>query len=111
MTSYYNKLKSLYDKLEVFEPPLTCSCEVTHIYSKRVSGHQAIKVLNCLNDNYLSIRNQILLMDPRSSMARTYALVLQIGRKNEVNISRDLGVFMTDEKNFDKRKTNMDKRN
>lgn len=57
-----------------------------------------IQFVNGPNDKYEFVCNQILLMDPLSSMSKAYSLVLQVEQQNESNLSSKLGVFNIDTK-------------
>lgn len=60
--------------------------------------------------------NQILLMDPLTSMSQAYALLLQIKQQKKAHLTGDLGTFNIDNnkggqirKPFDKKNAQMDK--
>lgn len=52
VTTYYTKLKTLLDGLQVLEPCLKCKYEVKHQYTERKITHNMIKFVNGLNSDY-----------------------------------------------------------
>lgn len=72
--AYYTKFKGLWDELLEYE---TCSC-----------GHQAeecvMSFLMSLNDTYIAVRGQILLMDPIPSLSKVFSLLVQDEKQRKV---------------------------
>ena len=83
INSYYTEFKSLWQELSNYR---TCSC-----------GHQAkdcvMSFLMSLNETYITVRGQILLMDPIPSLGKVFSLLLQdekqrkVGKKNTIESS------------------------
>ncbi|XP_073223424.1 uncharacterized protein [Cicer arietinum] len=69
ITSYYTKLKQLWQKLQIFCPLPSCSCNVKHscaLISKICEyrdGDYVIRFLKGLNEQYSAVRSQVMLMD------------------------------------------------
>ncbi|XP_058756759.1 uncharacterized protein LOC131629981 [Vicia villosa] len=85
ISSYYTKLKILWQELDNFRPIPECSCistclAITKIRSYRESDH-VIRFLKGLNDQYSAIRSQIMLMDPLPNLCKVYSLLVQQERQ------------------------------
>nr|KYP43959.1 hypothetical protein KK1_034599 [Cajanus cajan] len=87
VTNYFTELKILWDELDLLRPLPACSCAFKCTCSalgnvaKYKGQDQVIKFLRGLNDNYLTVRTQILLMDPLPSLNRVFSLVIQQERQ------------------------------
>ncbi|KAL2244055.1 UNVERIFIED_CONTAM: hypothetical protein Sindi_0523500 [Sesamum indicum] len=69
ITTYYTKLKQLWDELICLMPPAMCTCENCTCVCNRTKidqseASQLIQFLMGLNETYDNIRNQILVLDP-----------------------------------------------
>ncbi|XP_058783503.1 uncharacterized protein LOC131658196 [Vicia villosa] len=86
ISSYYTKLKILWQELDNFRPIPTCDCDptccaITKIRTYRDSD-QVIRFLKGLNDQYAAIRSQIMLMDPLPNICKVYSLLVQQERQS-----------------------------
>ncbi|XP_020225129.1 uncharacterized protein LOC109807015 [Cajanus cajan] len=78
---------SIRDELDVFRPlsPCTCAikctCAASISIGKYKSQDQVIKFLRGLNDNYSTVKTQILLMDPLPPLNHVFSLVVQEERQ------------------------------
>ncbi|XP_047320294.1 uncharacterized protein LOC124924279 [Impatiens glandulifera] len=80
---YYSKIKKLWDELLVLEPlpccdcdPRTlCCCRMTKLVIQLDSSNKLTQFLMGLNDYYDNARQQILLMDPKPSLNRAFAMI------------------------------------
>jgi len=87
VTNYFTELKNFWDELDLFHSLPICSCAskctcgALMDVSKYKAQDQIIKFLRGLNDNYLIVRTQILLMDPLSSLNSVSSLVTQQERQ------------------------------
>jgi len=76
VTNYFTQLKVIWDELDLFRllPICSCASKCTCYALVNVSKYKAqdqiIKFIRGLNDNYLTVRTQILLMDPLPSLNR-----------------------------------------
>jgi hypothetical protein len=85
ISSYYTKLKKLWQELDNFRPIPQCDCIPTcqaldKIRSYR-DGDQVIRFLKGLNDQYSTVKSQIMLMDPLPSICKVYSLLVQQERQ------------------------------
>ena len=87
VTNYFTQLKILWDELDLFCLLSTyscaskCTCNSLVNVSKYKAQDQIIKFLRGLNDNYSTVRTQILLMDPLPSLNKVCSLVTQQERQ------------------------------
>jgi len=85
VTNYFTQLKILWDELDLFRPLSASSCaskcNTLVNVSKYKTQDQIIKFLRGLNDNYSTVRTQILLMDHFSSLNKVCSLITQQERQ------------------------------
>jgi hypothetical protein len=85
VSSYYTKLKKLWQELDNFRPIPHCDCIPTCKAIDKIKeyrdGDQVIRFLKGLNDQYSSVRSQIMLMDPLPNICRVYSLLVQQERQ------------------------------
>lgn len=87
VTDFYFTLKFLWEKLEIymFMPNsscrIRCSCEAMRQDRKNHTLLHVVRFLTSLNDNFVVVRSQILLIEPRPSMNRIFSMVLQHERQ------------------------------
>ena len=77
MTDYFTNFKVLWDKLENQDPLPSCACGVMLILRDKHDREYVIRFLMGLNENYATVRSQILTRDPVPLMNKVYSLVLQ----------------------------------
>ncbi|XP_074288382.1 uncharacterized protein LOC141613544 [Silene latifolia] len=83
ITTYYGKLKNLWDSLVVHEPPFSCkcgncSCNIGQDAVKRQDSERLHQFLMGLDSTlYGHIRSQQLQLDPLPSLTRVYHAMLQ----------------------------------
>nr|GEW75068.1 hypothetical protein [Tanacetum cinerariifolium] len=61
-----------------------CTCSVLEKFALRDSNSKLIQFLMKLNDEYESVRSQILAMDPLSTVNKAYYIVQQIKKQRQV---------------------------
>lgn len=64
ISSYYPKLKNLWDKLLNYRPLPSCSCGGLKVIAEYQQQEYVMKFLMELNDTFAHVRGQILLLDP-----------------------------------------------
>ncbi|GJW87672.1 hypothetical protein Tco_0163012, partial [Tanacetum coccineum] len=78
---YYHKLKGLWDEIDAIEAPYACSCKCTCENGKengeREQRKRLIQFLMGLDECYINIRGQILLMQPLPLVAKAYSMLRQ----------------------------------
>ncbi|XP_020999433.1 uncharacterized protein LOC110281482 [Arachis duranensis] len=88
ITSYYTKLKSIWEELDEFRPIALCSClyncecgkNLEMIREHREQSH-VIRFLRGLNDQYANVLSQLMLVTPLPTVAATFSLLLQQERQ------------------------------
>ncbi|GAA0168594.1 hypothetical protein LIER_23273 [Lithospermum erythrorhizon] len=70
---YYNKLKRLWDELDVLKPNV-------------IDGEERMmQFLMGLGDEYNAIRNQVLIIDPLPLVAKTYYVEVEVERRRALH--------------------------
>ncbi|XP_016207036.1 uncharacterized protein LOC107647479 [Arachis ipaensis] len=86
ITAYFTKLRSLWEELESFQPipayecTPKCSCGLGVIRAYRSEGC-LVKFLRGLNDQFSTIRSQVMMMEPLPNLDSTFALLTQQERQ------------------------------
>ncbi|XP_042964693.1 uncharacterized protein LOC122298916 [Carya illinoinensis] len=70
VSQYYNKLKSFWDELEIYEPMPSCTCGSMKALMEYTHRSKVMKFLMGLHDSYDSVRAQILLNDSLPALNR-----------------------------------------
>lgn len=99
ITTLYNMFKRPWDKYCLLRAPPAydcgkCSCLVTHI-STKVEKDSSIKFLLGLDDSYVSLRSQILMMSPIPLLSRIYSMLLQEESQRTMNQGVESLVMVT----------------
>lgn len=91
ISSYYTKMKKLWQKLDNFRPipDSDCveNCTVVTKMCEYKECDQVIRFLKEINEQYTSVRDQIMLMDPFLSIAKVYSLLVQ--QERQINLHLD----------------------
>lgn len=77
ITTYYGKLKELWDELASLQPTTPCTCGAAQTLSEVHDSDKVYQFLMGLNDSYQQLRSQILATDPLPSIGRCYAILHQ----------------------------------
>ncbi|KAK2359287.1 hypothetical protein QL285_084673 [Trifolium repens] len=85
ISSYYTKLKKLWQELDNFRPIPSCDCVPTCQAIDKIrnyrDGDQVIRFLKGLNEQYSTVKSQIMLMDPLPNICKVYSLLVQQERQ------------------------------
>lgn len=73
VSTYYGKLKSLWDKLAVYESILAWSCGNLKLLTERYQRDCVIQFLMGLQDTNANMRNQIMLMEPLQTVNKAFS--------------------------------------
>ena len=76
ISSYYTKMKSLWDELASYHNPISCSCGAIKGLVERVEKEKVMQFLMGLNESYAIVRGSILMMSPLPDTRKVHALVL-----------------------------------
>ncbi|XP_062119237.1 uncharacterized protein LOC133832985 [Humulus lupulus] len=77
VSSYFTKLKSLWDELKEFQPSATCTCGAMKKLVEFYNQEQVLQFLTGLNESYHFVRAQILLNDLLPSISKVFSVVIQ----------------------------------
>lgn len=69
----------------MFKALFSYDCGTTKNLSDFDNDNMLIQFLIELNKNYDHVKNQILLMDPLSSLNKAYSMLLRIEKQREIN--------------------------
>ncbi|XP_028093464.1 uncharacterized protein LOC114293571 [Camellia sinensis] len=86
--SYFTKLKGLWDEHYALCLIPACNCGTMKTVLEYQQSQKTMKFLIGLNESYVAIRGQILLMDPFPTINRAYSLVLQHERQCDVSTGK-----------------------
>ncbi|XP_048438263.1 uncharacterized protein LOC125476347 [Pyrus x bretschneideri] len=85
VSSYFTKLKSLWDERDTLCSIPTCHCEARNEITSYVETQKTMKFLMGLRDSYATVRSNTLLLDPLPTVNKAYALVLRHEKQVEVS--------------------------
>jgi hypothetical protein len=86
VSSYYTRLKSLWDELSNFRPIPDCSCGAMKVLLDNKQHEYVMQFLMGLNDSFSHVRAQILMTDPLPSITKAFGLVIQEERQRNISI-------------------------
>ncbi|XP_073030825.1 uncharacterized protein [Primulina eburnea] len=77
ISTYYSSLRRLWDEYSSLVVLPSCSCESAKKYLEHDQQHKLLQFLMGLNESYMHIRSQILMMNPLPSVGQAFALISQ----------------------------------
>nr|XP_033513817.1 uncharacterized protein LOC117278435 [Nicotiana tomentosiformis] len=80
-TSYFSKLKDLWDELDILAHLPSCDCEESRPYVEHLIRQKLLQFLMGLNESYSHVRSDVLLKRPVLSVNQAYAVVVQQERQ------------------------------
>ncbi|XP_070005311.1 uncharacterized protein [Nicotiana sylvestris] len=85
IASYFNKLKKLWDELRIMRSNKVnaCACPIRAELLKEEEEDRVHQFLMGLNEIYVKVRSNILMMQPLPSLDNTYNILLQDGKKKK----------------------------
>ena len=87
ITTYFTKLKGLIQELDNFRPipsctcAIVCSCELIPIVKSHREGDYVIRFLRGLNDQYSTVRSNIMMMGPLPDLDKVFYILIQQQRQ------------------------------
>ena len=72
VSTYFTKLKSLWDKLNNYRAFPPCSCGALKVLSNNKQHENVMQFLMGLNDSFANVRAQILMMEPLPAMNKVF---------------------------------------
>ncbi|KAM1590652.1 hypothetical protein PS2_034455 [Malus domestica] len=90
VSSYFTKLKSLWDERDVLCLIPACNCGTKKEITSYVETQKTMKFLMGLNESYATVRSNTLLLNPLPTVNKAYALVLRHERQAEVSSRKNI---------------------
>lgn len=81
---YYSRMKDLWEESEALVPVPGCTCEKSRDNVQFLQRQKLFQFFMGLNNTYLQARNQILLMNPLSSINQAFAMIMGDESKKSV---------------------------
>lgn len=88
VTSFFTKLKSLWDEKDVLCSFPTCTCEAAAEVKKFMETQKTMKFLMGLTENFAQTRNNIIGLDPIPNLNKAYAMVLRQEKQAETTAGK-----------------------
>ncbi|XP_048442487.1 uncharacterized protein LOC125478376 [Pyrus x bretschneideri] len=89
VSSYFTKLKGLWDERDVLCSIPACSCDTKKEIISYVETQKTMKFLMGLSDSFSTVRSNILLLEPLPTVNRAYSLVLRHEKQAEVSSGKN----------------------
>uniref|UniRef100_A0A803PZR1 CCHC-type domain-containing protein n=1 Tax=Cannabis sativa TaxID=3483 RepID=A0A803PZR1_CANSA len=87
VTTYFTKLKSIWDELKEFQPSTTCSCGAMKLFLDYYNQNQVLQFLTGLNESYSLVWAPILLNEPIPNLSRVFSMIVQEERQRTLGSS------------------------
>ncbi|KAF7126391.1 hypothetical protein RHSIM_Rhsim11G0081200 [Rhododendron simsii] len=84
ISSYFTRLKTLWDELNLYNPLPICSCGTVRVLEDYQQRTHTIQFLMGLDNTYTPVHGQILLMDPIPTVKKAFSLILQEERQRSI---------------------------
>ena len=85
VSTYYTRLKFLWDELKGFQPLPECACGTMKTWMEFQQQEYVMQFLMGLNESFVQTRSQILMMEPLPPIAKVFSLVAQDERQRSIN--------------------------
>ncbi|XP_075473941.1 uncharacterized protein LOC142504998 [Primulina tabacum] len=85
ISSYYTRMRTLWDELKDFQPIYVCQCGSIKEWMDYHNQECVMQFLMGLNESYAQIRAQILMMEPLPVISKTFSLVVQEERQRSIH--------------------------
>jgi len=93
IATYFTKVKGLWDELDDLDEIPICTCNSAEKMLKREQDQKLLQFLMGLNDDYNSVRGNILMMTPLPIISQVYSMLIQEEKQREI---RSNGHFLAD---------------
>lgn len=93
IATYFTKVKSLWNELDGLDEVPPCTCNSAEKMLKKEQNQKLLQFLMGLNDDYNSVRGNILMMSPLPSISQVYSMLIQEEKQREI---RSSGYFLAD---------------
>nr|KYP34297.1 hypothetical protein KK1_044765 [Cajanus cajan] len=106
ITAYYTQLKTLWQELDNFRPiptckcAVACNCDLLSIVRSYRENDYVIRFLKGLNEQYSSVRSNIMLMEPLPNITKVFSLLIQQERQFNSVIDDSKALAVIDQHGF-----------
>ncbi|OIT21936.1 hypothetical protein A4A49_55608, partial [Nicotiana attenuata] len=89
VSTYYSKLKDLWDEYDAMTPTPSCPCPESKVFLEHIQQQRLVQFLSGLNESFAQAKGQIMLMIPTPTINEAYRMVVQdeSQRAKTMNIS------------------------
>ncbi|KAL5556865.1 hypothetical protein UlMin_039101 [Ulmus minor] len=94
VSTYFTKLKILWDELKEFQPVPVCQCGGLKIWADYQHKEYVLQFLMGLNESYAQNRGQILMIEPLPTINKVFSLIIQEERHR--NIGSNSGIHVSE---------------
>ncbi|XP_070050762.1 uncharacterized protein [Nicotiana tomentosiformis] len=77
ISTYYSKLKDLWDEYDVMAPTPLCPCPESKVFLEHIQQQCLVQFLSGLNESFAQAKGQIMLMIPTPTINEAYGVVVQ----------------------------------
>ncbi|XP_073137602.1 uncharacterized protein [Henckelia pumila] len=104
VSTYYTRLRILWDELKDFQPISVCHCGSMKEWVDHQNQECVMQFLMGLNESYAQVRAQILMMDPIPVISKIFSIVVQDERQRLIHqdaskVPHDLNVLANSSSN------------
>ncbi|CAN6697328.1 unnamed protein product [Malus baccata var. baccata] len=89
VSSYFTKLKGLWDERDVLCSIPACGCDTKKEIISYVETQKTIKFIMGLSDSFSTVRSNVLLLEPLPTVNKAYSLVLRHEKQAEVSSGKN----------------------
>ena len=75
VSTYFTKLRVLWDEFDALVPPPTCDCDISKMYIDHLQFLRLFDFLMGLNKIYSHAKRQILMMNPLPNVIKAYVMI------------------------------------
>ncbi|XP_070008453.1 uncharacterized protein [Nicotiana sylvestris] len=74
VSTYYSKLKDLWDEYDVMAPTPSCPCPESKVFLEHIQQQRLVQFLSGLNESFAQAKGQIMLMIPTLTINEAYGM-------------------------------------
>ncbi|XP_062109408.1 uncharacterized protein LOC133820027 [Humulus lupulus] len=95
ISSYFTKLKAIWDEINEICPRTPCTCAAAADNLDSHNQEQVLQFLTCLNESYHAVRAQVLLIDPLPSLSKVFSMIILEERQRNLGPSTNPNIIAT----------------
>ncbi|XP_062089486.1 uncharacterized protein LOC133796019 [Humulus lupulus] len=89
VSSYFTKLKAMWDAITEICPRIPCTCVAASDNLDSYNQEQVLQFLTGLNESYHAVRAQVLLIDHFPSLSKVFSMIVQEERQRNLGPSNN----------------------